>query len=223
MAQELKIISLTMPLKLGRVNCYLVDTGSGFVLIDTGGSNARRELEAALSEAGCKPGDLKLIMITHGDFDHTGNAAFLRGMYGGKIVMHPDDAGMAEKGDMFWNRKSGNKLIKRLAPVLFHFDQKNRFTADIALGDGDNLAQYGFAARVFSTPGHSKGSIGILTSEGDLFCGDLFDNTQKPVLNSIMDDVEAAQASVAKLRQLPIRMVYPGHGRSFPMGDFPAG
>jgi len=220
MAQALKIISLTMPLKLGRVNCYLVDTGSGFVLIDTGGSNARRELEAALSEAGCKPGDLKLIVITHGDFDHTGNAAYLRGKYGGKIAMHPDDVGMAEFGDMFWNRKSGNRLIRFLAPVLFKFSRINRFRPDISLRDGDTLGNYGFEATVLSIPGHSKGSIGILTGAGDLLCGDLLDNTQKPALNSIMDDLPAAQTSVEKLSRMNIHTVYPGHGIPFAWDDF---
>ena len=46
MQHAVKTISLRMPLKLGHVNCYLVKTGNGFVLVDTGGSNARRELEA---------------------------------------------------------------------------------------------------------------------------------------------------------------------------------
>ena len=131
MVQALKIISLRMPLNLGGVNCYLVDTGNGFVLIDTGGSNARRELEAALEEAGCRPGDLKLIVITHGDFDHTGNAAYLRRKYGGKIAMHPEDAGMAERGDMFWNRKKGSRLFRLFAALLFRFGPENRFTADV--------------------------------------------------------------------------------------------
>ncbi|RLI67201.1 hypothetical protein DRO91_10540, partial [Candidatus Heimdallarchaeota archaeon] len=31
-------------------------------------------LERELEKAGCKPGDLKLVVLTHGDFDHTGNA-----------------------------------------------------------------------------------------------------------------------------------------------------
>jgi hydroxyacylglutathione hydrolase len=220
MTQEIKIISLPMPLKLGHVNCYLVDTGGGFVLIDTGGSNARRELEAALVDAGCQPGDLKLIVITHGDFDHTGNAAYLRGKYGAKIAMHPDDAGMAERGDMFWNRKKGGRLIRFLAPLLFNFGRENRFTADIPLGEGTTLAEYGFAATVLSIPGHSLGSIGVLTSTGDLLSGDLFDNTKSPVLNAIMDDLDAAQTSVAKLSQLAIHIVYPGHGKPFPMEDY---
>jgi hypothetical protein len=63
--EDVKIITLSMPYKLGTVNCYLVETGTGSVLIDTGSSNRRAELEGELTSAGCKPGDLKLIVLTH--------------------------------------------------------------------------------------------------------------------------------------------------------------
>jgi len=42
---EIKVITLLLPYRLGSVNCYLVETDTGFVLIDTGGSNKRAELE----------------------------------------------------------------------------------------------------------------------------------------------------------------------------------
>jgi glyoxylase-like metal-dependent hydrolase (beta-lactamase superfamily II) len=50
-----------------------------------------------------------------------------------------------------------------------------------------------------------------------LFCGDLFENTKGPALNSLIDDSTAANASVAKLEALKIRKVYPGHGQPFAM------
>ena len=220
MPQRIIPISLRMPLKLGRVNCYLVKIADGFILVDTGGTNARREFEAALNEAGCQPGDLKLIVLTHGDFDHTGNAAYLRRKHGTQIAMHAEDAGMAERGDMFWNRKKGSPLFRIAATLLFRFGTENRFTADIWLQDSADLSAYGFAAHVLSLPGHSRGSLGVLTASGDLFSGDLFDNTHNPVLNAIMDDLEAAHSSVARLSQLTIHTVYPGHGKPFSMEDY---
>jgi len=220
MQQEIKTITLPLPYKLGSVNCYLVETDTGYVLIDTGGSNKRSELERELEGAGCKPGNLKLIVSTHGDFDHIGNAAYLREKFGAKIAMHKDDSGMAERGDMFWNRKSGNTLIRMMAPILFRFGKSNRFEPDLYIEDGYALSEYGFDATVLTIPGHSKGSIGILTAGGDLLCGDLFDNTDKPVLNSIMDDLAAAHASVKKLGSFAINTVYPGHGKPFPMEQF---
>jgi glyoxylase-like metal-dependent hydrolase (beta-lactamase superfamily II) len=79
---------------------------------------------------------------------------------------------------------------------------------------------YGFDAQVLSIPGHSKGSIGILTASGDLFCGDLLENATEPATNSIMDDVAACAASLKKLQGFDIDTVYPGHGKPFAMDAF---
>lgn len=220
MQLEIKTISLTLPCRLGSVNCYLIECDNGHILIDTGGANRRSELEIELESAGCKPGNLRLIVLTHGDFDHIGNAAFLREKFDTKIAMHKDDSGMAERGDMFWNRKTSRTLIRIIAPTLFRFRKSDRFEPDFYIVDGYALSEYGFDATVHTIPGHSKGSIGILTASGNLLCGDLFENTDKPVLNSIMDDLDAVNASVEKLRSLAVNTVYPGHGKPFPMEQF---
>jgi hydroxyacylglutathione hydrolase len=220
MPQEIKTICLLLPFKMGSVNCHLIKTDTGYILIDTGGANRRSELEKALESAGCRPGNLQLIVITHGDFDHTGNAAYLRDKFGTKIAMHHDDSGMAERGDMFWNRKPGNILVRLMAPIipiLSGFGKAERFTPALYLEDGDDLSDYGCDAKVVYIPGHSRGSVGILTTGGDLFCGDLFENTDTPGLNSIMDDPATANASVQRLQSLEIHTVYPGHGEPFPM------
>jgi glyoxylase-like metal-dependent hydrolase (beta-lactamase superfamily II) len=220
--EKIKVITLPLPLGLGAVNCYLVDTGSGFVLIDTGASNKRAELETELTSAGCTPGKLNLILLTHGDFDHTGNAAYLRDKFGAQTAMHRDDSGMAEQGDMFWNRSSGSTLMRVIAPILFRFSKTNRFKPDLYLEEGADLGQYGIDAQVLSIPGHSKGSIGILTASGDLFCGDLLENSGEPAINSIVDDAAMADRSIRALMALEIGTVHPGHGRPFSMDSFKA-
>ena len=220
MKPDIRIINLLLPYRLGSVNCYLIETDAGYVLIDTGGSNRRAQLEKELESAGCQPGSLKLIILTHGDFDHAGNAAYLREKFGARIAMHYDDSGMVERGDMFWNRKKPNILIRNTIRNLSGFGKSERFTPDLYIDEGYDLSEYRFDARVLHIPGHSRGSLGILTAGGDLFCGDLFDNTKKPALNSIMDDPATANASLEKLKKLNIRTVYPGHGKPLPMGAF---
>ena len=136
MTQSIKIISLSLPLRLGNVNCFLLKLDSGFILIDTGSSNGRDALVQALENAGCQPGDLNLIVITHGDFDHIGNAAYLRQAFSTKIAMHADDLGMTQSGDMLSNRKSThflNRLIAFLTQRLMGFGEsdgeKERFAS----------------------------------------------------------------------------------------------
>ena len=217
MPQDISILTLPLPLRMGRVNCYLIRTAAGHVLIDTGGSNARKALRGELDNAGCLPGSLKLVLLTHGDFDHIGNAAYLRSAYGARVAMHRDDAGMAERGDMFVNRKRPNVLVRSLIPLFTGFGKSERFTPDLLLTDGYDLSQHGLEAKVISLPGHSRGSLGVLTVAGELFCGDLFENTKGPALNSIMDDPAAAAASLGRLEGLKIGTVYPGHGQPFAM------
>jgi len=217
---QIKTISVLLPYKLGSVNCYLIENGSSYILIDTGSSNKRTELEQELENAGCKPGNLKLIVLTHGDFDHTGNAAYLRHKFGAQVAMHKDDAGMVEHGDMFVNRKQPNVLIRKIIHILSGFGKTERFKPDIFVDEGYDFSAYNFDANVLSIPGHSKGSIGILISNGDLFCGDLLENHDKPSLNSIMDDLAAANVSVEKLKRFEINTVYPGHGKPFSMEQF---
>lgn len=215
--QKIKTIVLSLPYRLGTVNCYLVKTKTGYILVDTGCSNKRSDLEKELKNAGCKPGNLNLIVLTHGDFDHIGNSAYLRKKFGTKIAMHHDDSGMAERGNIFWNREKGNVLIRMIVPIFFRFGESDRFEPDLYIGDGDDLSEYGLDAKVLHIPGHSKGSIGLLTADGNFFCGDLYVDGGKPGLNSIIYDITAANASTEKLKRLDIKTVYPGHGNPFQM------
>ena len=92
---EQKIIRID----LEGVNCYLCKAGDNFILLDTGGhlvrdkqyTDRREKLLNELEVVGCRPGNLKLIVLTHGDIDHTANAAFLRERFGSKIAMHSSD------------------------------------------------------------------------------------------------------------------------------------
>ena len=219
MNEQIQTISLQMPFHMGLVNSYLIRKDDAFFLIDTGSSSSRKVLVEALKNAGCQPGQLKLIILTHGDFDHTGNAAYLRSLFGAKIAMHAADAGMLEGGDMFEGRKKPNALIRTLLPMLSGFGKTERCAPDILLQDGEHLSAYGLDARVVGIPGHSQGSIAILTVDGELFCGDLLENLKLPGLGSIMDDMFTARTSLQKLRGLNIQIVYPGHGRPFQMHE----
>ena len=199
------------------VNSYLIKERESFFLIDTGMPGKRHYIEKELERAGCQPGILKLIVLTHGDKDHCGNAAYIRSKFGTKIAMHRNDSGMVSQGDMFWNRKKPNFVARLLFGPLFGLGKADRFKPDIHIDDGYDFSEHGFDAKVIHIPGHSKGSIGILTNDGDFFCGDLLANTKKPDLWSIIDDLSAANASVKKMLITKINTVYPGHGKPFSM------
>ena len=220
MTQEIKTIDF------GGINCYLIKTDTGHILVDTGFPAKRGDLEKELTSAGCKLGDLKLVVLTHGDHDHAGNCAYLREKYGAKIAMHADDLGMVERGDMGWNRKAKADKVSiifaamGLIAPLFKPGKFETFEPDLTIDEGYALSPYGFDAQVLHLPGHSKGSIGILTTGGELFCGDLMYNFFGRPDCLYINDLADFNASVEKLKKLNIKTVYPGHGKPFPIEQF---
>ena len=205
-------------IRLGGVNCYLVAAVAGFVLIDSGTPEKRKALDAELEDAGCRPGTLRLIVLTHGDYDHAGNAAYLRDKYDTEIAMHPDDTGRVERADWSWNLKPKPDkfgFLFRIVALFIRPGEFDTFQPDVILEDQQNLSGYGLEPTVLHLPGHTKGSIGILTADKALFCGDLMDSMGRPSLEFFIDDMTAATASLEKLRSLETDRIYPGHGKPF--------
>jgi glyoxylase-like metal-dependent hydrolase (beta-lactamase superfamily II) len=71
------------------------------------------------------------------------------------------------------------------------------------------------ALTVLHLPGHSPGSIALFDeSDGTLFSGDVvYDDV---LLDSLPgSDTGQYARSLRRLRNLPVRLTHPGHGRSF--------
>jgi glyoxylase-like metal-dependent hydrolase (beta-lactamase superfamily II) len=219
MSQQIQIVSL------GGTNCYLIETDRGHILIDTGFPFQRSKLEEELDRKGCKPGSLELVVITHGDIDHTGNCAYLREEHGAKIAMHEGDTEMCMKDGMTRNRGEIPAdfplplMVLWLAKGLLTFalgqmrwrKPFDRFEPDLLLEEGESLAEYGFDAKILYTPGHSIGSISVLTGDGDLICGDMFSVAWGRILQS------TDKAGLKRLKELGVETIYPGHGSPFSM------
>ena len=212
---NIKTIELTF------VNAYLLSAGVDFVLIDTGLAMHREKLEKELNEAGCYPGKLKLVLITHGDMDHAGNAAWLKEKYGCRIALHENDLGLVEKGIQVKRKTKsiGSRLffiIRRLFRKKFSFE---KFTPDIFLSDGMRLNESGLSGTVYHLPGHTSGSVCILTEDGNFFAGDIFTNRKRPETASLIENQEDLNKSYARIKTMDIKTVYPGHGKPFPMKE----
>jgi len=214
-----------IPLRISLVNSYLIKNDDAYILIDTGFSMQRRTIKKELEQAGCRRGNLRLIVVTHGDSDHSGNAGYLRKNYGARIGAHREEADTCLKGDMRFNRKRLQDKTHFLTGVvlalpLARLGRADRFKPDIYLEDGQALSEFGCNAKIVHIPGHTSGSVGVITADGDLFCGDLLKNNGKPAKNSLVDDPAEMDASIVRLGEMGVRMVYPGHGRPFTMEEF---
>jgi hydroxyacylglutathione hydrolase len=203
------------------VNAYLVRADDGFILIDTGLRSNRKALDSALEGARCGPGDLKLVVITHGDADHASNALYLRQKYGAKIAMHRAEVEAVESGDMFQSRGPLSPMRRLLKPLmsLFMLKKGDRFTPDVLLDEGDRLTEYGLDATVFHVPGHTRGSLAALTADGAFFSGDFLQNRTRPSIATFVDDAAVLRAEFERIKTLNIQTVYPGHGTPFELEE----
>ena len=224
---------------LNGVNCYLGKQNDNFILFDTGGhtvfdkqfDNRYDMLMSQLKTYCCTPENLKLIVLTHGDNDHVANASALRKHFGAKIAMHESDKILVEYPSIDGAMKTFNfqSVLYKFAALFIKgkaqkaitqaLNEYEKFTPDILLSDGGNLHEYGFDATVFHLPGHTNGSIAILTSTGDLIAGDLFINTPKPAIIPMGYDFVLLKESVNRVKLMNIQTIFPGHGNPFKLKD----
>jgi hydroxyacylglutathione hydrolase len=203
---------------LSFVNAFIIKTDCGCFLIDTGLSSSWNQLDTALRSNGCSPGKLKMVIATHGDADHIGNCRNLQEIYKAKIAIHPADGEMAEKGRMRKRsiRPVAMKMLFLVMKLFLKFSKLQTFKPDVYLEDNETLEKYGLDAKIIHIPGHTEGSIAILTKGKNLFVGDTIVNRKGPSYATIIEDKEALSQSIKKLRQLDVETVFTGHGDPFP-------
>ena len=127
----------------------LVDTGQGLVLLDGGLPQSAPLIEANVRKLGFKPADIKLILNSHGHFDHAGGIAALQRDSGAQVVASPSGAEALRLGHAVPDDPQtafGNGDFPAL-PVSAR-----------VLADGDTLRLGDTALTAHFTPGHTPGS-----------------------------------------------------------------
>jgi Zn-dependent hydrolases, including glyoxylases len=204
-------------IRLGIVNAFLVKGDYGYILFDTGLSTHWGKILEHLNSFGCTPENLKLIVLTHGDVDHAGNAARLKQHFKCPIAMHKGDLEQVRDGIGYLRK--GRTMYAKIVIFTMRTLAKNfryePFTPDILLKNGDNLLEFGLNATIIHTPGHTRGSIGILLDNDDYISGDTFVNNSRPRLAVYVENNEELAKSYKIISKLPIRHVYPSHGKPF--------
>ncbi|MBI4497924.1 MAG: MBL fold metallo-hydrolase [Chloroflexi bacterium] len=94
---------------VGFTNCYVLDSGEGLILIDTGINTDENwdALTAGLRAAGYEVRDVRLVLLTHYHFDHSGLAERVRQASGARVLIHQDDAPLLAEGGR-WRRQTAN-------------------------------------------------------------------------------------------------------------------
>lgn len=190
-------------------NCYLIDADE-LTLIDTGMPRKTKKILRYLTETlHTKPSKLKMIILTHGDIDHIGNASQLKEITGAKIAAHKVEAEYITGKKKRAMPKGGLAILFRLLSPLMRVKP---FEIDVKLEDGDTIAEM----KVIHTPGHTPGSIALYDARRKvLFTGDtLFyrDGKVKGPSEKFTMDMKSALLSIEKFRALDFDTILGGHG-----------
>jgi len=217
-------VQAVVAIELGVVRAYLVYCGR-WILVDTGMPGSDGRIAQAAARAGVEPErDLALIVLTHGHTDHMGSALALRDRWRVPIAMHRRDAAPAQEGVDPPLRPTGAfGRVVALAGRVGARRPAPAFEADLLLDDEIDLCCMGVEAHVLPTPGHTPGSVTVLTSEGDALIGDLVIGHAfrrgRPRLPYVADDVDSVRRSVRELLARSPRSVHSAHGHPFSVED----
>jgi glyoxylase-like metal-dependent hydrolase (beta-lactamase superfamily II) len=156
-----------------------------------------------VDELAARDWTLKLIISTHGHWDHIGDNAAVQAHTGADVAVHPRDRGR----------------LKRPRAMYAPFEIAPSFPA-VELAEGGVVRFGEIRLTVLHTPGHTEGSVCLLDHDGGrLFSGDtLFAGAWgRTDLPGGSDDQMAE--SLARLSSLEDAIqVHPGHGRSTTIG-----
>jgi glyoxylase-like metal-dependent hydrolase (beta-lactamase superfamily II) len=204
--------------RIGFSNATLVANGENSVLVDTGVKGNLKKFRILFRQAGLKPEDVKLIVLTHTHYDHTGNLKKLVKYTGAKVLVHKNEFENLKNGftpiPTGQGKYSGfiSALGKKWAPK---YASPEAFTADIINEDEFNLADFGLDAKIISTPGHTNGSQSVLIGN-KLISGDTFLNMiNGRIFPPFANNPEILLKTWKNLFEMDIKKVYPGHGKPF--------
>jgi glyoxylase-like metal-dependent hydrolase (beta-lactamase superfamily II) len=178
-------------------NCYfLVNKNTKeCIIVDPGAAGV--QLAKRIDEQELKP---VAILLTHGHFDHAGDADYMAETY--QIPIYAADAERVtlESPEINLSASMG--------------DLGKVYHADVFLKDGEEMILAGFSIRMLLTPGHTPGGCCyylpkemVLMSGDSLFCGsvgrtDFPGGSMSDLIRSLKEKVMVLPASVK---------VFPGH------------
>ena len=206
---------------MGVAQCFVIQD-KGVIMIDAGAPKKIKYFIKSVEQAGIKPNDIKLIIPTHGHWDHIGSAKDIKEITGARIAMHHREKEWLEKAQKhippavtLWGHII-SKTLGFLLPLI-HFPAAK---VDIILEDEDfSLTGFGIPGKIIYTPGHSPGSVSVLLDTGDAFVGDLAMNSfplrLSPGLPIFAEDIQEVKNSLKMLLDKGATKIYPAHGKSF--------
>ena len=212
-----------LKINMGAANSYLIKCERGYILVDCGSKNAGTKLLYELDKLKAVPDDIKLIIITHDHYDHTGGLAEIRRITKAPVAVHEDEF-LVPPGTKPSTGNQSSFLFRLIVNIFNSVTPKAEKNIDepyINISNEMSLENYGVNAKIIHTPGHSRGSVCILTEDGQCIAGDtlfnMFPVTHYPI---IVYSRKLLADTYRKLDELNSDIYYPGHGNPISKVDF---
>lgn len=126
------------------VSAWLLKTSDGLVLIDTLYEPYTDKLLENIKKLGFDPADIKLVLVTHGHFDHAGGISRLNALPNAKIAMTREG----------WKEARQDAQKSQGKPGAWTLPS----TDGIEIKDGEILTVGDTRIQAFATPGHTWGT-----------------------------------------------------------------
>lgn len=193
----------------GNGNCYVLEENGNAILVDTGKTEYRKEIENKIAQF-----PVKLIVLTHAHFDHCQNADYFSELFQAPIAMNKKDMGLIhnQMEEQLFAKTIPGKVVLKASLAAFKKVEMN-FAPSVLLEDGDSLEAYGVHAKVIGLPGHTKGSIGIDCKEAGVIVGDALMNMFYPTVSMLYGNRGVVLQSAEKIAKLGNVPIYFGHGK----------
>jgi len=182
-------------------NTYILSDGKDCAVIDCG-VDSRRVMDV-VTKNGL---NVKYIILTHGHFDHIYHLNSLKEKTGARLCIHEDER------ELYLNPMlNGTRMFGTGEEIVTP-------EPDILLKDGQKLQVGNLTLEIIHTPGHSPGSICIL-SGNMLLSGDTLFAMSIGRTDFAGGNARAMYESLKKLFRLGDAIeVYPGHGPKTTIG-----
>lgn len=205
------------PISLGTTSCFLLSGElGGLVLVDGGNPGDGLKVKQAIEEVGYRTSDLTLVVVTHGHSDHVGGLAELEPYHSAKTVVGREDVKALTEGEGAPVVPAGpiGRLLKRILPERDFAP----LSEEPARMDEESLSlrAFGIDGEIIHLPGHTNGSLGVVSKKGPAVVGDLIMGRYvifgRPRLPVFAEAPDAVEESIRKVLEREPRVIYTSHG-----------
>lgn len=208
---------------------YLLKIPNGYIAIDTGYAGGFAQYCKALKKKNIDLKDIKYLFLTHAHDDHAGFLHELLSASNAVLIVDRESPKRLEVGHNRWEGGCSGRLAKAFVQSLKLFGKgKHLFPSfqvseDAIIWDriSQPLREIGIPVDIVSLPGHTADSMGLLTDDEQLFCGDAamngFPSIHRNIIwiESLYDYKNTWDAMIAT----NAREIFPAHGKPFSKAD----